>query len=128
MIRSFVLAFLLDSKRYTFLPVLAEKKRDITIVRSVSNKKELLNDYWRPLKISDGFDERFNETEEVNNTFLSTIRMNYKKMGLLKTLENPNFSNISKLSHIEDYKRTIEPTVSSLNIKAGGLFKDWENI
>jgi hypothetical protein len=128
MIRSFILAFLLDSKRYAFLPVLAENKRNIVIVSCVSSKKELLNDYWRPLKISDGFDARFNETDVVNNTFLSTIRINYKKMALLKTLENPNLSNMTKLSYIEDYIRPNEPTVSSLNIKAGGLFKDWESI
>jgi len=120
------------------------------------NNKILLNIITR-LKstnnIYDGNDYRYNITNnlpikklnlrnyEVASPFmtndeeiivLSNIGKNMHKLKILKKLLKKDVSEIEKLKEIESYETCIgkkeEESKYKLNLKAGGLFKDWDNI
>lgn len=83
------------------------------------------------VRLSDGFDHTFNETEMQsfdNEMLLMKIVENSKKMALLKTLENKDISSDVKILFIDEYKKNNESKIPTVNIKSGGLFKDWDNI
>jgi hypothetical protein len=68
-----------------------------------------------------------NETHDTNeNMVILNITRFYRQMDLLNKLENPNISEHYKLRAIEDYNTDNNPSKYMSNIKAGGLFKDWE--
>lgn len=68
-----------------------------------------------------------NETHDTNeNMVILNITRFYQQMDLLNKLENPNISEHYKLRAIEDYNTDNNPSKYMSNIKAGGLFKDWE--
>lgn len=71
-----------------------------------------------------GHDMRYNQTnnEEI---LLNITRFNYQ-MKLLNKLNSPNVSQKDKLDAIEKYNLDNRPSKYLPNIKAGGLFKDWE--
>ena len=117
------------------------------------NNKILLNIFTR-LKsannIYDGNDHRYNITNNLpiknlkltnhdvssfitNNEdiiILSNIGKNIYILKILKKLLNKNVSEIEKLKEIESYEKCIgyteEESIYKLNLKAGGLLKDWD--
>jgi len=70
-----------------------------------------------------GHDMRYNISSDIDNdTILQIVNLN-GKMNLLKKLENPAISINQKIRIIKKDK----PKIIIPNLKAGGLFKDWEN-
>jgi hypothetical protein len=63
--------------------------------------------------------------EEIN--LLSNIGKNIHMLKLLKKLLNKNISEIEKLKEIKSYE-TEEESKFKLNLKAGGLFEDWDMV
>jgi hypothetical protein len=137
--KSFFLAFLLDNKKYLYNHSnCGRKKRNVIpqhvfIFNSanlndpiVNNASELINKLWK--KSSDGYDHRFNNTEEIDSTLLAKLVENNYKMNVLKFLTNKDISTNTKLLHIDEYKNSIHSKINGIDIKAGGLFKDWDNI
>lgn len=122
--KSFLVAFLLDNKRRFISP---PNKRNFVMEQKTSVNNELINNLWKPNAIfSDGRDHTINET--LNQTLLIKIAENYKKKDLLTILESPRLSNITKLLYIDEYNTIEQSKIQTINIKAGGLFKDWDNI
>jgi hypothetical protein len=122
--KSFLVAFLLDNKKYFY----SSKKNNSVIQMSDTSINYL---FKQNMRFSDGCDHTFNETDNEkldNEKLLIKIRENYKKMELLRTLESINLSLESKIIIIDEYKRYNEPKIKTINIKDGGLFKDWDNI
>jgi hypothetical protein len=130
--KSFFLAFLLDNKKYLY-----NSRKEVRMKRNVimclnindpivNNASELINKLWK--KSTDGCDDRFNDTEEIDTASLVKLVENNYKMNMLKTLTNDDISNNAKLLHINHYNKLTNPKISGLNLKAGGLFKDWDNI
>jgi len=132
-LRSFFLAFLLDNKKYLYnISIEGRKKNIITQRMSIINSEngpivnDLITNLWK--RSSDGRDHRFNATEEIDNELIAKIAKNNYKMNLLKTLINKELSNDIKILYINDYERLNKPKIETPNLKAGGLFKDWDNI
>jgi hypothetical protein len=71
-----------------------------------------------------GYDMRYNQTND-DEMLLNITRFNYQ-MKLLNKLNSPNVSQKDKLDAIEQYNIDNRPSKYLPNIKAGGLFKDWE--
>ena len=116
------MAFLFENKKHFFTI-----KRNCIQSVDYSTNVELIHNLWKQnTKFSDGIDHRGNDT--LNATLLINIASNYKKMNLLKILEDNNNSIEKKKLFIEEYRKTIEPTIKGIDIKAGGLMKDWEDI
>jgi phosphoenolpyruvate carboxylase len=97
-------------------------------------------------KLVGGYDMRTNETS-LNETMLSQIAENMRKLKLLNLLENPQISEIEKLQRLENYRKTdsisghfsvlkksgmvdleryTESTYGT-DMTKGGLFSDWNN-
>ena len=70
-------------------------------------------------KKSSGNDERY-PINETNTIQLYKINEFYKKKILLDTLQNKSISINTKLNLLKD--NSVKPT----NLKAGGLFKDFD--
>lgn len=70
-----------------------------------------------------GCDMRYNTTTIADHAAILRIVNLNEKMKLLKTLENPAISINQKIRIIKKDK----PKIIILNLKAGGLFKDWES-
>lgn len=120
--RSFIMAFLFENKKHFCII-----KRNCIQNVDYSTNAELIHNLWKPTpKYSDGIDHTRNDT--FNATLLFNIANNYRKMNLLKTLEDNNNSIEKKILFIEEYKKGIEPSIKGIDIKAGGLMKDWEDI
>jgi hypothetical protein len=79
----------------------------------ITNK--ILKKYKNP---DEGMDHRMNDTE-TNINFKDI----YEKQKLLKLLENPYVSIQNKLDLLNKNN-----SVTGINIHAGGLYNDWENI
>jgi hypothetical protein len=122
--KSFLVAFLLDNKKHFY-----QSKKNNSIIPMCESS---INNLWKKsVRLSDGFDHTFNETETQtfdNEMLLMKIVENSKKMALLKTLENKDISNDVKILFIDEYKKNNESKIPTVNIKGGGLFKDWDNI
>lgn len=69
-----------------------------------------------------GCDCRFGNETETETELLYNITRNFHKMTLLRYLESPDISLNDK---IETIRRNQESTKIGINLKAGGLFKDW---
>jgi hypothetical protein len=116
------MAFLFENKKNFFII-----KRNCIQNMDYSANNELIHNLWKSTaKYSDGADHTRNDT--LNTTLLLNIANNYRKMNLLKTLEDNNNSIEKKILLIEEYKKSIEPSIKAIDIKSGGLMKDWEDI
>jgi hypothetical protein len=73
-----------------------------------------------------GHDMTYNGNETNENLVILNITRFYRQMDLLNKLENPNISQQYKLRAIEEYNNNNNPSKYLPNIKAGGLFNDWE--
>jgi hypothetical protein len=70
------------------------------------------------IKIGDGIDHRMNDTETNIN-----FKDMFDKYELLKSLESPYVSIQNKLDLLNKNNSVI-----GINIHAGGLYNDWNNI
>ena len=128
--KSFLLAFLLDNKGHMFMKLKNNTKCN-NVMRTEENSfnNDLITNLRKTTNIiSDGKDHRFNENNDTNSFIIIKLIENYEKMELLKTLENKKLSILTKTLYIEEYNKLNEEKVSSINLKAGGLYKDWYNI
>lgn len=93
-----------------------------------------------------GYDMHTNETN-LNETMLSQIAENMRKLKLLNLLENPHISEIEKLNRLENYTKTdsisghyailkksgmvdleqYSESTYGVDMTKGGLFSDWNN-
>jgi len=85
---------------------------DLTYSWSLSDKEEF-----------HGNDMRYNKTSDVDRESIINVTRSIEKMKLKNTLENPAVSINQKIRIIERDK----PKIIVPKLKAGGLFKDWEN-
>jgi hypothetical protein len=116
------MAFLFENKKHFCII-----KRNCIQTVDYSTNAELIHNLWKPNpKYSDGIDHTRNDT--LNTTLLLNIANNYRKMNLLKKLEDNNNSIEKKILLIEEYKKSIEPSIKAIDIKSGGLMKDWQDI
>lgn len=113
--KSFIVTFLLQQKR-------------VYVHRLFVDTQPILKyrpDTFFSTNVS-GCDMRYNETKNDDAAILLNItRFNYQ-MKLLNKLENPNISQNDKLDAIERYNNDNSPSKYLPNIKAGGLFKDFQ--
>jgi hypothetical protein len=97
----------------------------------MTNENITLADLYLNQKIKidkrSGFDDRYNRTlseqeRQSETELMSIIKLQFKKMEMLKFLENPHHSQEKKLILIDqmDEKPGMVP-----NITMGGLYKDW---
>ena len=70
-----------------------------------------------------GHDCRFGNETYRETELLYNITRNFHKMTLLRYLESPDISLNDK---IETIQRNQESTKIDINLKEGGLFKDWD--
>jgi hypothetical protein len=79
-------------------------------------------------KYKEGRDERYDilYNETTDNSMLVNITRFFMQMKLLTVLENKNISQYEKVRRIEIYNHDNYPSKYVGNIKAGGLFKDWD--
>jgi len=75
-----------------------------------------------------GFDQRFNDTRvEVSPEFNYVFKKRFYQLNLLRKLENPEVSTLEKIQDLEIYDGYNENSSKyTVNLKAGGLFKDWD--
>jgi hypothetical protein len=97
---------------------------------SISNDNISLNKYFNKNYNSNnlGQDDRFPENETKNQEILLNLTRFYSQMNLLTFLENKNNSQNQKIIKINEYAEFNKPSVYVGNIKAGNLFKDWDDI
>ena len=79
------------------------------------NTNKILKKYKNP---NEGMDHRINDTETNIN-----FKDMFAKQELLKLLENPYVSIQNKLDLLNKNN-----SITGINIHAGGLYNDWENI
>jgi hypothetical protein len=76
-----------------------------------------------------GYDQRFNETLVEERAELNYLfRKRFYQLNLLRKLETSDISTLEKIQDLEVYDGYNENSSKySVNLKAGGLFKDWES-
>ena len=72
-----------------------------------------------------GYDCRFGNETETETELLYNITRNFRKMALLRYLESPDISLNDKIETVR-LNQEEESAKISINLKAGGLFKDWD--
>lgn len=72
-----------------------------------------------------GIDERYENLYKEQQGNITDIHKWMEQMKLLKTLENSNIGELTKLAEIDKYNRVYESSKMSPNLQAGGLFDDW---
>ena len=77
-------------------------------------------------RVIGGYDGRYNGSSDYDSELISKIKKNNYQIVILKYLENPDISLFDKMkiletSGVEELEDKIAP-----NIKAGGLFNDWD--
>jgi hypothetical protein len=82
------------------------------------------NDTYYNKTYYSGYDERFNNTVDETELIYNISRFFYKQ-NLLKTLQQDDVSIITKLDYIHKYNCENNPSITSPNIQAGELWKDW---
>lgn len=73
-----------------------------------------------------GLDQRYKESP--NDEYLSELHKledNYKRLDILRTLENTELSNNHKIALIDQFHYLINGE-SVMNITSGGLYEDWD--
>lgn len=83
-----------------------------------------LNDVNKLISSSAGYDGRFNLTSDIDYEKLRVLSISFKKLHILKKLEDPKISYCEKLKEINEnyiFENEIKP-----NFTNGGLFKDWD--
>ena len=76
-------------------------------------------------QLNSGLDNRFTNNESEIELELERINNYFEKQKIIKTLENPNVSQIYKIELINNY--LIEDTLTP-NISKGGLYDDFQFI
>lgn len=125
--KTFFVSFMLNSSKYRNL-VLIDSEKTHRRQRTYSDDLENTT-YYRQLgglSSINGFDNRYNGSENVDDIVLNITRFN-RQMELLKTLENNNISNHVKLELLKKYNNYETDYSIKPNIFAGGLCKDWDN-
>ena len=96
-------------------------------------KTENIETTFTPLKYNNGLvdkhysgcDCRFSNETETETELLYNITRNFRKMTLLRYLESPDISLNDKIETVR-LNQEEESAKISINLKAGGLFKDWD--
>ena len=102
------------------------RRDDLDIFEKVSfSSKTILRGTFPQFNYSSGCDERFhgNNPFDDSSAFLSHMANLYQKQALLKKMESPYISNLTKLDWIQnnaEHSWTFNPF-------AGGLLDDWNN-
>ena len=126
--KTFFVSFMINSSKYRNL-ILLDSEKTHRRQRTYSDDLENTTQYSRQLgelSLINGFDNRYNGSENVDDIILNIKKFN-RKMELLKTLENNNLSNHVKVEILKKYNNYETDCSVKPNILAGGLFKDWDN-
>lgn len=99
------------------------------VAKQFLHRTVLTNELSKSKNIYDGYDHRYLITNEttLEETYSNIITMGYfYKLKLLKKLTSPEISEPEKLAEIERYEGYNNNTKYSVDLTAGGLYKDWE--
>ena len=81
--------------------------------------------FKKPTDLTSGRDNRYPNVTENTEQALHKLERDLEKLRLLRTLEDVNTNEITKLLKIEYYnKNDINATIAS-NLHCGDLFEDW---
>ena len=81
--------------------------------------------FKKPTDLISGRDNRYPNVTENRAQALDKLERDLEKLRLLRTLEDVNTNEITKLLKIECYKKNdINATIAS-NLHCGDLFEDW---
>lgn len=95
---------------------------------SITGNKKKTNKIKRPYSHGKGEDERpAKNTTESDDYVLLNITKFMNQMNLLTILESDKVSVNEKISAIKKYKKDNNDDGYIVKLKAGGLFKDWDN-
>lgn len=73
-----------------------------------------------------GFDETYKKNETLDHEILFRIKINLIKFTLLKQLYSHHIGEPVKLELIHDNRDLFTAPTYSINLSAGGLYKDWD--
>lgn len=93
-----------------------------TTMNEETDMVKLLKNY----KKNPGFDETYVYNKTIDNEIIKKIKISLINFDLLRKLNSSSISENTKLALINENRHLFEETRYSVNIEAGGLFKDWE--
>uniref|UniRef100_A0A6C0JNH3 Uncharacterized protein n=1 Tax=viral metagenome TaxID=1070528 RepID=A0A6C0JNH3_9ZZZZ len=123
--KTFLISFMLNSKKHTTLVFLDSKNTHLTLQDSIPKKQRKSFDEEDNILINNqkkGYDNRYNFSEKTNEMF--NITKFNTQLKLLKQLENKNINEVIKRDLIDEYNKKYS-TTPAYNVLAGGLYNDW---
>jgi len=123
--KTFLISFMLNSKKHTTLVFLDSKNTHLTLQDSIPKKQRKSFDEEDNILINNqkkGYDNRYNFSEKTNEMF--NITKFNTQLKLLKQVENKNINEVIKRDLIDEYNKKYSKT-PTYNVLAGGLYNDW---